>query len=108
MSIVCVQNIGQNGNQLFPTILACISAKIHKLNVKQFTNMLVKFKKPKEYDSLFSDGIHTNDPLNENNRNKNIIMKRAYYQNQNLFNPYREIIKNEILELYSSSYKGLI
>uniref|UniRef100_A0A6C0F974 Glycosyl transferase family 11 n=1 Tax=viral metagenome TaxID=1070528 RepID=A0A6C0F974_9ZZZZ len=101
MSVVCVQNIGQNGNQLFPTILACITACIHNLNVKHFTNQLVKFKIPKQYDFVYDKVIHTNNPLHNSNKNMNIVMKRTYYQNCNIFNPFRNKIKNEILDLPS-------
>ena len=99
MSVVCVQNVGQNGNQLFPTILACITAYIHKLNTKHFSNKLVKFKTPINYETIYEEVIHTNKPLDSNNSGKNIVMKRNYYQNCELFNPYRNVIKNDILDL---------
>lgn len=99
MSITCIQNVGQYGNQLFPTVLACTAALKHGLRVDHFENRLVKFHPPPRRDATYEKTAHTRDPLSDGHSGKNIVMQRGYYQSADLFNPYRGVIKTQILDL---------
>lgn len=99
MSVSCIQNVGQFGNQLFPTVLATLTAIKHTLNVDHYQNKLVKFKKQPHYDTTYDTTITTNNPLNENNLKCNVALKRGYYQNGDLLNEYRDVIKEDVFDL---------
>ena len=86
--------VGQAGNQLYPQIIACLTALRNNLSV-QCENILVKFK-----------NIVNEDAKNE----KNIDIKRSYYQDEKLYNPYRDLIKTEIIDIpsYTKNTKDIV
>lgn len=103
MSVTCLQNVGQSGNQLFPTVLANIIARKYNLNVEVYKNKLANFKKQATYENKVENGnkIQTRNPFKvsfEQTEN-GIHLLRDYYQYEDFFNPYRTEIKNDILEL---------
>ena len=101
MSIQCIQSVGQNGNQLFPTVLACVAALKHGLCAPHYENRLVTFKEPSlRLDASRPSMTHkTSTPLEGDLQHKDVEMRRGYYQNEALFNPYRDVIKNKVLQL---------
>jgi hypothetical protein len=101
MSISCIQNVGQFGNQLFPTTLANLAAHKHNIYVPMYQNKLLKFRKCKveKPDESITEEVCTANPMSDKHKNKNIKIKRGYYQDGSYFNPYRNIIKREIFDL---------
>lgn len=102
MSVTCVPNVGQSGNQLFPTILANIVARKYNLNTELYKNKLVTFKKQKCDTPLTDqDSLQTRNPFQLNNKQiiNGIHLLKDYYQYEEFFNPYRTEIKNDILDL---------
>ena len=107
MSIIFNPNVGQYGNQLFPTVLAHLLAYNNSLNIKSRTNALVEFK---EFEN--KNILPTNYLSNKINFPKTVlvnkielsqtfehILPRKYYQDYSLFVPFKDLIKNKILHL---------
>lgn len=101
MSITFNHKVGQHGNQLFVIIHAAIIAHENKLKIKYPSNGIVKFK---ECDDDIPE-VENRRVINRNDNyeNEHVHLKRGYYQNSSLFNPYVDIIKNNILDLPSVS-----
>tara|TARA_B100001996_G_C18603511_1_gene570848 strand:+ start:411 stop:1205 length:795 start_codon:yes stop_codon:yes gene_type:complete len=106
MKIHYYDKIGQYGNKLFPTIIAKLIS--YKLNFKidEPSNKLVVFKPSNqinnddELNTVKITGKHFFAIMeNEWNPKINLILIRGYYQKEKYFLPYRDLIKNQILDL---------
>jgi len=104
--------IGQAGNQLYTQILASLCAKAYNLKIANVpTNILATFKPIETPESsnknLVASEVSTTSKLDAlkgrcfKDIETKMKLKRGFYQDEGLFNPYRDIIKNEILELPS-------
>ena len=107
MSIIFNHNVGQYGNQLFPTILAHLLAYQNSLNIKSKSNALVEFKEIENKNILPTDFLSNNLRFPKKNLLNKInlpntfehILPKNYYQDSSIFVPFKDIIKNEILIL---------
>ena len=97
MSITFNHRVGQHGNQLFVIIHAAIIAHENKLKIKYPSNGLIKFK---GCDDTIPE-VENRRVVNRNDKyeNEHVHLKRGYYQNSSIFNPYVDLIKNNILDI---------
>jgi hypothetical protein len=97
-----VPHVGQYGNKLYPTILACLIANVNncKLNFPEIP--LVKFKESfvqkHQCNTIISreDAHALRRPIKKSGK---LILPRGYYQNSDIFNVNLKLIKSTILDL---------
>lgn len=90
--------VGQNGNQLFIIITALLIAYKNELNIRIPHSKLVKFRTPVVYNHPDLIETSTNN-VEHDCRMKNVNLKKGFYQNCDVYNKYRDVIKNDILLL---------
>lgn len=100
MSITFQHKVGQHGNQLFVCIFASIFARTHGLNIHTPTNGLVTFKETIGGDPPDCDTRTIVRKLSDiTDSSGHYHLARGYYQHADNFNPYVDMIKNDILNL---------
>lgn len=99
-SITFQHKVGQHGNQLFVCTIAAIFAHTHGLHIRMPTNGLVQFKENEWVEppegtqrTVVRRMSDVTDPRGHYH------LARGYYQHANHFNPYVDMIRNDILDL---------
>tara|TARA_Y100000389_G_scaffold129703_1_gene127173 strand:- start:3889 stop:4674 length:786 start_codon:yes stop_codon:yes gene_type:complete len=102
MSITFQHKVGQHGNQLFVCIFAAIIARLNGLRIRIPTNGLVRFKDtPLDWIEP-PDGtsrVVVRNLSDDITPSEHYHLARGYYQHTDNFNPYVDMIKNNILDL---------
>ena len=102
-------NVGQYGNQLFPTILACIFAQKYHLKLSIHANPLLRldehFENSHVVESINTDETftHVDDPIHYLathvvEAEENLQIARKYYQNASVFEDYKLTVCKYIMK----------
>lgn len=103
-TIFYIPNVGQFGNKLFPTLLASLICIQNNSKMNVVNNPLIKFK-----DSFIKDYV-TDEKIEQHNSRikitkpiktdgEHLVLPRGYYQNYELFLPYINLLKSQVVDL---------